>query len=108
MSGADLELVLEGNELTLRVKVIGELVTSNCSDLREMVIDVSRRKPELIVVDMEETTFMDTSGLGVLVGLRAHLRSRKIDFMLSNPSPKVKQVLRMTRLLPVFGLSEED
>ena len=43
----------------------------------------------------------------VLVGLRAHLRSKGLGIEIASPSPRVRQVLQMMRLLPVFGLSDD-
>ncbi|MEQ8818656.1 MAG: STAS domain-containing protein [Sumerlaeia bacterium] len=103
-----MELVLEGNKETLQIRVIGELIADTCSDLREMVMDASARQPKAVLLDMSETPFLDTSGLGVLVGLRQHLRHQGTVLSLVNPSPKVLDVLRMTRLLKVFGLGDNS
>lgn len=102
-----MELVLEGNNEALQLRIIGELVTETCGELRQTVMETVSREPKKIVLDLKEVPFIDTSGIGVIVGLRAHMKSRGIGLELANPSPKVKQVLRMTRLLSVFGLEED-
>ncbi|MBI5155000.1 STAS domain-containing protein [Candidatus Poribacteria bacterium] len=103
-----MELVVEGSgDGTVRIRVIGELVSSSCGDLRDTVMESAAREPKKVVIDMSAAPFIDTSGLGVLVGLRAHLKSKGVALELSSPGPKVQQVLRMTRLLQVFGLKED-
>ncbi|MCB2156575.1 STAS domain-containing protein [bacterium] len=102
-----MELVVEGNKDTLQVRIMGELVADTCSDLRDMVLESAAKEPNKVVLHMAETPFIDTSGVGVLVGLRAHLRSKGIGIEIAQPSPRVHQVLSMMRLLPIFGLTDD-
>ncbi len=103
-----MELSVEGNSDTLTVHVTGELVADTCGDLREMVMEAIARNPRKIQVDLKGTSFIDTSGLGVLVGLLVHLKPKGIALQVKHPSPKVLQVLRMTRMMALFGLQEEN
>lgn len=105
--GCFVELVVEGNKETLQIRILGELVADTCSDLRDMVLESAAKDPRRVVLQMSDTPFIDTSGVGVLVGLRAHLRSKGIEIQIAEPSARVRQVLQMMRLLPVFGLSDE-
>lgn len=102
-----MELVLEGNSEELKVRVIGEIVAAGCNNLRTTVMESASKEPDSVVINLNEVPFIDTSGIGVLVGLRAHLKSKQIDLKLEAPSEKVKEVLKMTRLLSVFGLSDD-
>ena len=102
-----MELSLEGNAEVVTIRLGGELVASSCSALRDTVLEAVARQPKSVVIDMGGVPFIDTSGLGVLVGLRATLRSRKIDFSLANLSERVQNVFRMTKLNAVFGISDD-
>ncbi|MDK2973448.1 MAG: hypothetical protein PWP23_3203 [Candidatus Sumerlaeota bacterium] len=101
------EVFIEGDNQNVQLRVVGEVVAQTCGDLRMSVMDAVARKPQKIALDLSEVPFMDTSGIGVLVGLRAHMKSKGVVLELANPTSKVKQVLRMTRLLAVFGLPDE-
>ncbi|GAC1318056.1 MAG: STAS domain-containing protein [Acidimicrobiales bacterium] len=59
---------------------------------------------EALVLDLERVTFVDSTGLSVLVA--AHRRSRVTGsrFVLANPSDELRQVLRMTHLDLVFAI----
>lgn len=100
-----MELILDGKDETLTIRIIGELVATTCASLREVVTDSITRKPKRIVLDMSGVPFVDTSGLGVLVGLRATLKTNKIDLEVVNPSERVVNVFRLTKLDGVFGIS---
>lgn len=95
---------MEGNEESLHVKVIGEVTAESCSELREEIMNLSTRKPKEIVIDLAEVPFIDTSGLGVIVGLRTHTKKFGSTLTLINPQPRVMQVFRLTQLWKLFGL----
>lgn len=49
-----------------------------------------------MVIDLSEVTFMDSSGLGALVGSLKSSKSK--DIAISGAQPAVRTVLRMTRV----------
>jgi anti-anti-sigma factor len=57
-----------------------------------------------VVIDLSRVTFLDASGLGVLVeGARTAQRDG-LSFALRDPSPCCLRVLEITRLVPVFRI----
>lgn len=101
------EISLEANAEVVTIRLGGELVASSCGAVRDTVLEAVGRKPRTVVVDMAGVPFIDTSGLGVLVGLRATLRSRKIEFALANLTERVQNIFRMTKLNAVFGIADD-
>jgi anti-anti-sigma factor len=57
---------------------------------------------EEIVVDLQGVTFMDASGLGLLVGMRNRQRRHGGDLRLCNACVHVMALLRLVGLSPVF------
>ncbi|HKV79527.1 MAG TPA: STAS domain-containing protein [Candidatus Sulfotelmatobacter sp.] len=55
-----------------------------------------------IILDLNEITQMDSSGLGTLVSLFVSARKQNCDLLLVNYSKPVKDLLRLTNLLSVF------
>lgn len=102
-----MELKLEGNAEQFRVRVAGEIVAATCAEFRQAVLEAGERRPARLVVDLEGVSFVDTSGIGVLIGLRSHLKGRGVALAVENVSPRVRTVLRSMRLLAVFGLPED-
>ena len=72
--------------------------------------DLAAEGVRLIVVDLAEVDFMDSSGLSALVsGLRA-LRERDGSLHLCRPQPQPLTALRLTmldRVFPIFATPEE-
>jgi anti-sigma B factor antagonist len=57
-----------------------------------------------VVVDLGDVGFMDSAGLGALVGILKRLASRGGDLRLARPRPSVKLVLEITRANKIFGI----
>jgi anti-anti-sigma factor len=55
-----------------------------------------------IALDLTEVTAMDAAGIGVLVSLQA----AGIYLQLLNPTPQVRELLRVTQLDTIFEISE--
>ncbi len=101
-----MDLVVEGNQQKLTVKIIGELTADTCADLREAVHSLAGRRPQAIVVDLAEMGFIDSMGLGALVGLRGAMKKQGCELTVCNPQDRVLQILQLTKIAPLFGLPE--
>jgi anti-sigma B factor antagonist len=58
-----------------------------------------------LAIDLALATFIDSSGLGVLVVLEREARERDITFRIVAVSPVVQRALEVTGLAAGFGLS---
>ncbi|MEO8377436.1 MAG: STAS domain-containing protein [Candidatus Sumerlaeota bacterium] len=101
-----MDLVVEGNQQKLTMKVIGEISAETTADLREAVFNLMSRQPQTIILELSETTFIDSMGIGALMGLRTHLKKSACDFVVANPQPRVREVFELTRVSSLLGLDE--
>lgn len=101
-----MDLVVEGNQQKLTVKVIGEISAETTADLREAISNLLPRHPQTIVIDLGETSFIDSMGIGALMGLRAQLKKNSCDFSVTNPQPRILEVFVLTRVASLLGLEE--
>jgi anti-sigma B factor antagonist len=76
----------------------GRLTVVSVSRLRDAVADAVTEKGTIVVVDLSETTFVDSSGLGALVSGLKSARQAGGDLRLVAPSEQVSMVLRLTNL----------
>lgn len=63
---------------------------------------VAQRNATRLLVDLQNTTDIDASGLGVLVLLQKRARERMIATKLLHPPQAVKQLLELTKLGYLF------
>jgi anti-anti-sigma factor len=73
----------------------GELDASTCGYLTEGLIGVPG---SLVVVDLGELTFMDSSGLGAIHAARRRALEQGGTLVVSRPGPMVARVLEITGL----------
>jgi anti-sigma B factor antagonist len=91
------------------VRLVGELDLYNAGEVRETLDEIVARRPGRVVVDLSEVTFIDSTGLGVLVQARSKLPDRK-TFILSQPQPETRRALEISGLakhMPIFDRLEQ-
>ena len=63
---------------------------------------------EKFLVNLGEVSYIDSSGLGELITSHNSLRNRGGAVKLLRPSKRIKDLLRMTKLLGVFEVFEDE
>ena len=82
----------------------GELDVATVPELKTALADLIDRHPGApIWVDMADVTFIDSSGLGVLVGALKRARQREGSVVVRNLSGAPHKVFEITGLLEIFG-----
>lgn len=91
----------------LTVVLRGEIDYTNAAGIVEAIRGaVERDRPTSVRVEMGEVTFLDSSGIGVLVHAMKAAEEAQAPYRVDNPNPKVFDQLRMVGLLEAFGMSE--
>jgi anti-sigma B factor antagonist len=72
--------------------------------LRARLISATATPPAFIVLDLSQLTFIDSTGLGVLVGAQRRARETGGEVRLAGAAPGVQRVLEVTGLDTVFGV----
>lgn len=76
----------------------GRLNMVSARRLKEVLSELVEKGTTRIVVDMGETTFLDSSGLGALVGGLKSARQAGGDLRIARVSPAVMTVFELTNL----------
>jgi anti-sigma B factor antagonist len=85
-------LTLGGGTSTLRTKI------------RELVAGGSRR----IVLNLADVTYMDSSGLGELIGAHTTITTAGGEMKLLHLAKRVHDLLKLTKLYTVFEVFEDE
>lgn len=78
-------------------KLTGETSSILKAEVKPLISQTRR-----LALDLAELDYMDSSGLGSLVGLYASARSNGCELKLVKLGPRVKELLRITKLISVF------
>ena len=92
------------------VAASGEIDVAAAPELREQLVSLIADGTSQIVVDLEEVDFIDSTGLGVLVGAVRRARGADGDVRLVCTNSRILKVFGVTGLDEVFviGTSVED
>ncbi|WP_419040306.1 STAS domain-containing protein, partial [Parolsenella catena] len=69
------------------VTVTGEVDVSNANELREALDAVLGQTPAGISVDLAQVAYIDSTGIGVLVGAATRSADAGVTFAVTNPQP---------------------
>src|SRR6059058_5233723 len=84
--------------------VRGEVDVYTAPRFRERLIELVSEGRHKIVVDLEAVDFLDSTGLGVLVGGLKRLRSHDGDLTLVCTKSRILKVFEITGLTKVFSI----
>lgn len=88
------------------VQLTGEVDATNSDELYDVLESVVLQLPRLLVVDLSALTFMDSTGLRMLLRSSRELDQQGGVLALASPQLPVARVLQLTRadqLIPVYG-----
>lgn len=88
------------------VELTGRLDTTTSSDVKAQLRDIVERGNCRLVMDLEGLEFIDSAGLGVLVGCLRRCVSAGGDMSLARASTSARSVFEVTRLTRVFQFAE--
>jgi anti-sigma B factor antagonist len=88
------------------VKCHGRFVAGTTEELYQ---EVKHLLPQLklVVIDLQDLTYVDSMGLGALVRLYSTAKQTGCEFKLLHLGKQLRNVLKMTNLLSVFSQAED-
>ncbi len=80
----------------------GEVDIYTASQLKETLNDMVSSKAEDVIVDASELDYIDSTGLGVLIGILKRLKQQEKDIYILNARQNVKKLFSITGLDKIF------
>jgi anti-anti-sigma factor len=84
------------------VRLHGRLDLVSARDLRRCVDEAVDAGTPNVVVDLSGVTFVDSSGLGALIGGLKRTRQAGGELRIASPANQVRMVLELTKLVRVL------
>ncbi len=88
------------------VAVGGEIDVYTAPKLREQLVDLVNAGRYHLIVDMEGVEFLDSTGLGVLVGGLKRVRAHDGSLRLVCTQERILKIFRITGLTKVFPIHD--
>lgn len=96
---------IEYSNRNLYIRLNGDIDHHSAKNIRE---DIDRAlykyTPETVIIDLSAVEFMDSSGLGLILGRYTKINLLGGILKVANPSPKIEEILKMAgadKLIPI-------
>ncbi|MDK2970452.1 MAG: anti-sigma factor antagonist [Candidatus Sumerlaeota bacterium] len=99
-----MEILIYQNQDKLLVQLAGRVVLDECDRLKGSVI--SRISPGInkVSLDLSKVDFIDSAGLGALVGMKVTSNKNRATLSLLSPSKNVSDILVVSKLDSIFEI----
>ncbi len=97
--------VIKENDVTV-VAVEGQLIVGNRQELKQKVLEELENGERKFVVDFDQTGYIDSSGLGVLVSLSKKIREQGGELRLANLNEDLRTLFELTKLDTLFKIAD--
>jgi anti-sigma B factor antagonist len=90
------------------VDLAGEVDLLHNAEIHQALVDVCADKPLRLLVNLTEVTYMDSSGVGLLVEAYRKIKEYDGRLILFGLSPRVRSVFEVTKLDNFFRIVETE
>jgi len=88
--------------ISLNGKIMGGPEATEINEKFNQLIDEKKLK---IVIDLDKVEWMNSSGLGILIGAVSLFRNNKGQLRIINVSDRIQNLLKITKLAGIFEMS---
>ncbi len=103
-----MEVTLRREPRLVIVDVAGEIDVTSVSRIRDTLGDLTKAVSPQILVNLSRATYIDSSGLGVLMAARRDVLKGGGRMVLCGMSKDVRMVLELTRLNKFFDICDDE
>lgn len=102
-----LQFSVEGEDLTVRLS--GEIDHHAAARVREEIdAQIYRQRPKRTVLELSGIDFMDSAGLGLIMGRISLMRTLGGETVLRRPTEKVLRIVRLAGLERMMKIEREE
>ena len=99
MKGCNCYYDIERNGDSIRIALKGEIDHHNAVSVRGKIDElICIERPKRLVIDLSEIGFMDSSGLGFIMGRYALMQRLGGDLVLENPNERIVKIFELAGL----------
>ncbi len=100
---------IEFSDNTVIAYLEGELDHHTAKPMREEIdAAVESNTPKLLVLDFKDITFMDSSGIGLVMGRYKLVSKYNAKLTITNPSPQIYKVMQLAGLSRLATIEKGD
>jgi len=93
----------DSNEV-ISVTISGDIEMMTIKEFKTKLLDIGKNREKDIELDLSDVGYIDSSGIGVLIGLLNMQKKKGKMLRVTKVSPKVLNVLKLSSLTDTFNL----
>ena len=105
-------VVCDMHNSVLEVAINGEIDHHSAAEIRENLDNmIAETRPKSLVLELSDIDFMDSSGLGLVLGRYRRLQEIGAKMFIKNPSVRIEKILAMAgvdKLIRIIRTSEQN
>jgi anti-sigma B factor antagonist len=90
--------------IALSGKIMGGPEAGQINDKINALLDEEKKK---IIIDLKQVEWMNSSGLGILIGAIQTLKNNGGQLVLIHVSDRIENLLKITKLINVFSIKPD-
>ena len=91
----------------LKIKLRGEIDHHTATTIRNaMDHEIYKKRPRGLILDMSNVGFMDSSGLGLIMGRYAVMKELGGEVVIQNPAPAIEKILHLAGMERVVKIEK--
>lgn len=90
------------------VVLSGDVDLHHVPEIHPVLLDECARRPPMLIIDLAEVEYMDSSGVGVLVHVFQKVKANQGKLRLVRMNPRVRSVFEITKLDKYFVICDSE
>lgn len=86
------------------INLAGELDMYTANELKDELNIAIEENPKDLIINMQNLDYIDSTGLGILIGVLKRLKQKQSEIYITNTKPNVKKIFSITALDKVFKM----
>ncbi|MFZ3590193.1 STAS domain-containing protein [Bacillus sp. DJP31] len=101
----NLQLEIKQEDLTRFIFVKGEVDAFTAPQLKDQLVPLAEETGSHLVIDLAEVSYIDSTGLGVFIGILKTTRKHKGSLQLVGLNDRIKRLFTITGLHEIIDIS---
>ncbi len=102
----DLKLEIKKTQECTHITVYGEVDLYNANELKEKVhLATERTESPNLIIDLKDVDYIDSTGLGILIGIKRRTTENKGKLILVLYSNRINKLFEITGLNKIFTIA---
>ena len=103
------DVIFRKGEHSLTAELVSEIDHHTVRRMREKIdAELFLQRPELLILDFSGVGFMDSSGLGLIMGRYALMQRLGGELTLKNPNERVVKIFELAGLGRIIKIENEE